>query len=81
MRRRDESFVRFLCRLAGPALGYTSAELEDVIRQSDSLDLVEIILEIEDAIHKRVEDHEVETDHPNENQIGCGEDRRPSCES
>jgi hypothetical protein len=50
VRREGESLEEFLCALVGPAMKLTPAELEQVIRKTDSLDLVELVMEIEEAI-------------------------------
>jgi hypothetical protein len=53
VRRQGESLAEFLCTLVAPAMERTPAELEQVIRKSDSLELVELVMEIEEAMESR----------------------------
>jgi hypothetical protein len=49
-RRPGESELGFLASLAGPLCGTSAEQMEAVLRSADRLDMVEIILDVEDAM-------------------------------
>src|SRR5438105_3425025 len=49
-RRPGESRYAFLAGLTGPLFGSSPEQTEQTLRGADSLDLVEIVLEVEEAI-------------------------------
>jgi hypothetical protein len=53
LRRPGESLADVLAALAGPRLGASAKEIEAAMRHADSLDLVELVLEVEEALRSR----------------------------
>jgi hypothetical protein len=49
-RRPGESERGFLAALAGPLHGMSAREMETVLASADFLDLVELVMELEEAI-------------------------------
>src|SRR5437868_10588618 len=50
VRQPGQSRYHFLATLAGPLQGVPAEEMEVTLRGADSLDLVELVLEIEEAL-------------------------------
>src|SRR5438105_4724892 len=50
LRQAGESKYRFLAALAGPLYGVSTDEMEVTLQHCDSLGLVEVILEVEEAM-------------------------------
>jgi hypothetical protein len=50
LRQKDQSRHSFLAALAGSLSGIAAEEMEVILRDADSLDLVEVVLEIEDRL-------------------------------
>jgi hypothetical protein len=50
LRRPDESEFGFFASLAGPLYGTSAEQIEAVLRNADHLDLVELIMEVEEAM-------------------------------
>jgi hypothetical protein len=50
LRQPGQSKINFLAALAGPLHGKSTDQMEGMLMQADSLDLVEIVVEIEKAI-------------------------------
>jgi hypothetical protein len=50
LRRRGESRLSFLAGLAGPLYGMSAAEVGIGLASADSLDLVEILMDVEEAL-------------------------------
>ena len=50
VRRSGESECRFLAALAGPLFGVSAEEMEVGLTSADHLDLVEFVLEVEEAL-------------------------------
>jgi hypothetical protein len=50
IRHPGQSLASFLAALAGPSDGLSAREMEEVLKQADSLDLVELVMEIEDRL-------------------------------
>jgi hypothetical protein len=49
-RRPGESHYDFVARLVGPRLGLSGGDVEAAFKDADSLDLVELVLEIEEKM-------------------------------
>jgi hypothetical protein len=50
LRQPGQSKFGFLAALAAPLHGVSATRMEEILKQSDSLDLVEIVLDIEAAL-------------------------------
>jgi hypothetical protein len=50
VRQPGQSKSHFLAALAAPLYSVSADEMEVIVRRADSLDLVEIVMEIEEAI-------------------------------
>jgi len=50
LRQPGESEYGFLAALAAPLFGVSAEQMEETLKGADSLDLVEIIMDVEDAI-------------------------------
>ncbi len=50
VRQPGQSAHAFLANLAATVLGASADEMEKVLRQADSLELVEIVMDLEDAL-------------------------------
>jgi hypothetical protein len=50
LRQPGQTKFSFLAALAAPLYGQSAAEMEDMLKGADSLDLVELIMEIEDKL-------------------------------
>lgn len=56
VRKPGQSLVQLISELAAPALDLSVEELESLIRRADSLELVEIVIQIEMAINSRFDE-------------------------
>jgi hypothetical protein len=50
LRRPGQSKASFLAALAGPLYGLSAEKMEHTLKRADSLDLVELVMEIEDQL-------------------------------
>jgi hypothetical protein len=50
LRHPGQSKASFLAALAGPLYGLSAEEMEQTLKGADSLDLVELLMEIEDKL-------------------------------
>src|SRR5689334_6724541 len=50
IRQPGQSKSAFLAGLAGPLYGVTADEMEEIVRGADSLDVVELVMDIEDKL-------------------------------
>jgi hypothetical protein len=55
VRRPGESVHDLIADLAGPRLGLTSVQVKDMLQGADSLDVVELVMEIEDALRQELQ--------------------------
>jgi|SRR6516225_178008 hypothetical protein len=53
VRQPDQSKTAFLAALAAPLHGVSAIRMEEMLKRADSLDLVEIVMEIEAALRSR----------------------------
>jgi hypothetical protein len=50
IRQPGQSKFSFLAALAGRAYGMSADEMEEMLKRADSLDLVELVMEIQDKL-------------------------------
>jgi acyl carrier protein len=54
VRRPDEPLADFLAVLAGPPLGLSAEQMAATLEGADSLDMVELVMEVEEALRSQL---------------------------
>ena len=50
VRRKGESIYDLMAAVLGARLGLTAKDMENVLKEADSLDVVELLMDLEDAL-------------------------------